>query len=129
MVASLAVDHNFDARIVAGLRRRQPDLDIALIHHAGLAAAPDPVVLEWAAREGLILLTHDRATLVGFDCFKLQGGRRIDKKGSCAVSIDGATITILNGGGIGTHITWSVEAQDGSGNVQQKACEVVTVKR
>ena len=73
--------------------------------------------------------TNPGATLVGFDCFKLQGGRRIDKKGSCAVSIDGATITILNGGGIGTHITWSVEAQDGSGNVQQKACEVVTVKR
>jgi hypothetical protein len=64
-VARLAVDQNFDARIVAGLRRREPDIGIVLIRDAGLAAAPDPLVLEWAAREGLVLLTHDRATLVG----------------------------------------------------------------
>jgi hypothetical protein len=69
------------------------------------------------------------AAVVGFDCYKLQGGRRIDKKGSCAVSINGATIAILNGGGIGTHIRWTVEAQDDSGNVRRKDCEVVAVKR
>ncbi|HWQ14971.1 MAG TPA: DUF5615 family PIN-like protein [Roseiflexaceae bacterium] len=31
-----------------------------------MAAAPDPTVLEWAASEDRVLLTHDRATLVGF---------------------------------------------------------------
>jgi predicted nuclease of predicted toxin-antitoxin system len=65
-VPRLAADHNFDARIVTGLLRRQPDLDILHIRDAGLATAPDPDVLEWAARERLVLLTHDRATLVGF---------------------------------------------------------------
>jgi predicted nuclease of predicted toxin-antitoxin system len=65
-VARLAADHNFAARIVAGLLRQKPNLDIVLLRDAGLATAPDPVVLEWAAREGLALLTHDRATLVGF---------------------------------------------------------------
>jgi hypothetical protein len=63
-VARLAVDHNFDARIVAGLLRRDSDLDVMLIRDAGLATAPDPVVLEWAAREGRVLLTHDRSTRV-----------------------------------------------------------------
>ena len=61
----LAADQNFDARIIAGLLRREPDLDIVLVRDAGLATAPDPVVLEWTAQAGLVLLTHDRATLVG----------------------------------------------------------------
>jgi len=65
-VARLAVDHNFDARIVVGLVRRKPDLQLVLVRDAGLATAPDPVVLEWAATEDRVLLTHDRATLVGF---------------------------------------------------------------
>jgi len=65
-VARLAAVHNFDARIVAGLLHRMPDLDITHIRDVGLAEAPDRIVLEWAAREDRVLLTHDRATLVGF---------------------------------------------------------------
>ena len=64
-MARLAADHNFDRRIVSGLRRRKPDLDIIPIAEIGLAAAPDPILLEWAAREGRVLLSHDRATLLG----------------------------------------------------------------
>ena len=73
-MARLAADHNFDARIIDGLLRREPDLDIVLIRDAGLATAPDPVVLEWTAREGLVLLTHDRATLVGFAYERVSHG-------------------------------------------------------
>jgi hypothetical protein len=51
---------------VAGLLRRRAELDLVRIRHVGLAAAADPVVLEWAAGEGRVLLTHDRATLLGF---------------------------------------------------------------
>jgi len=65
-VVRLAIDHNFDARIVSGLTRRMPDLDIVHIRHVGLAVASDPLVIEWAAQDGRVLLTHDRATLVGF---------------------------------------------------------------
>jgi hypothetical protein len=36
------------------------------VRDAGPAAAPDPVVLDWAAGVGRVLLTHDRATFVGF---------------------------------------------------------------
>jgi len=73
-VARLAADHNFDARIIAGLLRREPDLDIVRIRDAGLAMAPDPDVLEWAASEGRVLLTHDRATLVGFAYERVSHG-------------------------------------------------------
>ena len=62
----LAIDHCFDARIVAGLLRRVADADVIHVRDAGLAAASDPRVIEWAAQEGRFLLTHDRATLVGF---------------------------------------------------------------
>ena len=65
-MARLAADQNFDGRIVAGLLRLRPDLDVLRIRDVGLATAPDPTVLEWAAREGRVVLTHDRATLLGF---------------------------------------------------------------
>ena len=62
----LAADHNLDGRIVIGLLRRIPGLNLVHIRDFGLADAPDPVVLQWAATMDRVLLTHDRATLVGF---------------------------------------------------------------
>ena len=61
----LAADENFNADIVRGLRRRFLELDIVRVQDAGLSAAGDPAVLEWAARDGRIVLTHDVSTLVG----------------------------------------------------------------
>ena len=59
----LAADENFNAQIVTGLRRRKPWLDIVRVQDAGLEGADDPTVLDWAAREGRILITHDIATM------------------------------------------------------------------
>ena len=53
-----AADENFNNDIVRGLRRRKPELDIVRVQEAGLSGAVDPDVLEWAAREGRVLLTH-----------------------------------------------------------------------
>jgi predicted nuclease of predicted toxin-antitoxin system len=39
--------------------RRQPDIDIIRVQDVGLSGEDDPIVLEWAAQEGRILLTHD----------------------------------------------------------------------
>jgi hypothetical protein len=38
-------------------------LDFVHVRDVGLAAAPDNVVLEWAASQGRVLLTHDRNTI------------------------------------------------------------------
>lgn len=46
--------------------RRNPDLDIVRLRDVRLAPAADPIVLQWAAGEGRVLLTHHHATLVGF---------------------------------------------------------------
>jgi uncharacterized protein DUF5615 len=56
-------DENFDNRILAGLRRRRPTVDILRVQDAGLTGAEDPVVLAWAAEDGRVLLTHDAATI------------------------------------------------------------------
>ena len=59
----LAADENFNFDIVRGVLRRNPRVDIVQIQGAGLSGAADEAVLEWAAREGRVLLTHDVSTL------------------------------------------------------------------
>ncbi len=64
-------------------------------------------------------------SITDYDCFKQNGaGKRIDKKDSCAVSIDGDTLRIRNTGGVGSSITWTLMATDASGNVARTDCRV-----
>lgn len=58
-----AADHNFNETILGGLAERVPGLDVVRLRDVGLARAPDPRVLAWAAAEGRILLTHDVRTM------------------------------------------------------------------
>jgi hypothetical protein len=63
--------------------------------------------------------------ITGYDCFKFtKHGERVDKTGSCVVEITGDTITILDTGGVGTQITWTIRAEDPSGNLAEELCEV-----
>src|SRR5437764_12116530 len=59
----LATDEDFNNRILRGLLRRRPNLDIVRVQDAGLVGRGDAEVLEWAAREGRVLLTHDVTTM------------------------------------------------------------------
>ena len=70
----LAADENFRGSIVRGLRRREPNVDIVRVQDAGLLGADDPTVLDWAAREGRILLTHDIATLPDYAYDRIAAG-------------------------------------------------------
>ena len=60
---SRAVDENFNHDIVRGLLRRNPDLAIVRVQDAGLSGPSDASVLEWAAEQGRVLLTHDVSTI------------------------------------------------------------------
>jgi hypothetical protein len=62
-VIEFLVDQNFNEHIVDGLSRRDPSLNFTFARDVGLAAAIDPVLLEWAALRGLILLSHDAKTI------------------------------------------------------------------
>jgi hypothetical protein len=60
----LVADENFNNDIVRGLLRRRPELDIVRLQDVvGLSGADDPTVLEWAAQQGRVLLTHDVSTI------------------------------------------------------------------
>jgi hypothetical protein len=61
----LAADENFRGDIVRGLLRRHPSFDIVRAQDVGLAGVSDPLILEWAAEENRILLTHDISTMPG----------------------------------------------------------------
>ena len=67
-----AADENFNNDIVRGLLRRKPHLDIVRVQDAGLSGADDSTVLEWTAREGRILLTHDVSTMTHYAYGRIQ---------------------------------------------------------
>jgi predicted nuclease of predicted toxin-antitoxin system len=71
----LAADENFNGDIVRGLVRRKPDLDIVRVQDAGISGADDPAVLEWAARQGRVLLTHDVSTITRFAYERVREGK------------------------------------------------------
>ena len=62
----LLADENFNQRIVRGLSRRKPDLEILGVQDIGLRETDDQEILEWAAGEGRIILTHDVSTMTPF---------------------------------------------------------------
>ena len=62
----LLSDENFNGNIVRGLFLRQPNLDLLRVQDVNLLNVNDPEILEWAANNNRILLTHDRATMPDF---------------------------------------------------------------
>jgi hypothetical protein len=70
----LISDHNFNKQILRGLSRRVSNLDLVRALDVGLARVADPVLLEWAAAEGRILLTHDVNTMPKFAYDRVRAG-------------------------------------------------------
>jgi len=56
-------DEDFNGHIVRGFRRRQPNVDARTVRETGLEGAADPVVLEWAAENRRLIVSHDRRTM------------------------------------------------------------------
>ena len=55
----LLADENFHGDILRGLLRVEPKLDILRVQDTKLYQAANSAVLDWAASEDRILLTHD----------------------------------------------------------------------
>jgi predicted nuclease of predicted toxin-antitoxin system len=51
-----------------------PDLDIIDARDVGLAQTPDPVILQWAADNGRVLVTHDKRTMRNFAIQRVNAG-------------------------------------------------------
>jgi uncharacterized protein DUF5615 len=68
------VDEDFDNDILRGMLRQLPTLDIVQAQDVGLSGTPDPIVLERAAQEGRVLLTHDVSTMTAHAYARVTGG-------------------------------------------------------
>lgn len=56
-------DADFNQKIIAGLRRREPTIDFQTALQGDVIGRPDPEVLLMAARAGRIVVSHDRRTM------------------------------------------------------------------
>jgi hypothetical protein len=71
----LVADENFNNNIVRGLLRRKANLDIVRIQDVGLFGVDDPTILEWAAQQDRVLLTHDVSTITKYAYERLEAGQ------------------------------------------------------
>ena len=63
MRVKFQADADLDGRILRGLRRAAPEIDIRTAADAALAGLKDPEVLRIAADSGRILVSQDRRTM------------------------------------------------------------------
>ena len=77
MKVRFLADENFNNNILRGLLRRNPDCDVVRVQDVGLYGAPDPEILDWAAQEERILLTHDVATMTAHAAVRLRAGKPV----------------------------------------------------
>lgn len=63
MKVRFQADADFNQIIVKATLRLEPGIDFQTAHHAGLSGMDDPQVLNLAAQQGRILVTHDRKTM------------------------------------------------------------------
>ena len=59
----LLTDEDFTGGIITGVRRRLPSLDIVRVQDVGLRSFRDELILEYAAVEDRIVLSHDFSTM------------------------------------------------------------------
>ncbi len=67
-------DEDFDNDILRGVLRRNPDLAVVRAQDVGLGGETDPHILEWAAQEGRVVLTHDVSTMTAHAYARVRNG-------------------------------------------------------
>jgi predicted nuclease of predicted toxin-antitoxin system len=74
-------DEDLDFAIIDGVRYLEPAIDILDIKDAGLRGTKDPIVLEIAAAQQRIVISHDRNTMTRHFKERLEAsGREIQSR-------------------------------------------------
>lgn len=71
----LLADENFNNRIVRGILRGNEDIDIVRVQDTEIYQADDPTVLEWAAEQNRVLMTHDVSTIPKYAYERVKEGK------------------------------------------------------
>jgi hypothetical protein len=69
-------DADLNYAVVHGLRLREPFIDFKTANDAGLEGLSDPEVLELAAREERVLVSHDKSTMPVHFTARAESGLR-----------------------------------------------------
>ena len=67
-------DENLHHDIVRALRRERSTIDLMTVREAGLTGISDPELLEIAAEQGRVIISHDVQTLIGFAYERVASG-------------------------------------------------------
>ena len=59
----IVADEGFNRNILRGVLSHDPAIAIVRVQDVGMSGATDPDILQWAAQEGRIVLTHDKRTM------------------------------------------------------------------
>ena len=70
----LLIDENLDHRIMRGLRLQISQLDSLSVQEINLRGTKDPLLLDWAAENQRILVTHDINTIPKYAYEKIAAG-------------------------------------------------------
>jgi predicted nuclease of predicted toxin-antitoxin system len=68
-------DENFNRIVISGALRIQPLLDIVHAQDVGLRQRPDAEILEWAAAQRRLVLTHDVSTMTKWAYRRMVEGK------------------------------------------------------
>ena len=74
MTVRFLADEDLNADIVDGLRSREPAIDILDVKTGGLRGSDDAALLELAAQQSRILISHDRNTMTRHFYDRLASG-------------------------------------------------------
>ena len=95
----IATDENFDGRILRGLLRRLPELDVLRLQDVLPEGTRDEDVLEWAAGDVRAVMTHDVSTLIGYAYARVETGRPmaglVCVRADCPVGLAIEDLTVL----------------------------------
>jgi hypothetical protein len=73
----LFFDENFNGRMLDGLRRRLPQVELLRVQDLGMDGMPDQELLEWVANERYVLVSHDVTTMTRFAYDRIREGRYV----------------------------------------------------
>ena len=73
----LFIDHDFNHRILRGLKRLIPDLDYATAYEIGGHDWEDTKHILWATKENRLILTHDVSTFPDHAAKLIEEGKEI----------------------------------------------------
>ena len=70
-------DHDLNEHIIEGVLRREPLTEFVRLRGVGLAAADDPDVLDYAARQGFLVVSHDVNAMPAHAFARMESGAAI----------------------------------------------------